>query len=85
MKMAMAADARIALPATGQLKGKAAALARRKWSIVKFSNGELMGEKLKCPKLKQRAYRSSATTRVCMSITAADVPVQTKVSRRAYM
>lgn len=82
--MAMAADARIALPATGKLKGKADALARRKWSSVKFSNGELMGEKLKCTKIKQTAYSSSATTRICMSITV-DVPGQTKVSLKAYI
>lgn len=81
--MAITADGRIALSATGQLHGTVA-LTGRKWSIVKFSNGELMGERLKYTKLKQRTYSNAAPSRVCMSVTA-DIAVQTKVSLESFV
>lgn len=44
--MAVSADGRVSLSATGQLHG-ATGLAGRSWKMVKFCNGELMGKKLK--------------------------------------
>lgn len=51
---------------------------------MKFSNGELMGERLKYTKLKQRTYSNAAPSRVCMSVTA-DIAVQTKVSLESFV
>lgn len=78
--MAVAQDGRLALLVAGKLHGTVALAEKRNWSVLKFCNGDLMGEKLKYTKLKQRHQRSGvAGPRVCMSLTA-DLLGETKVS-----
>lgn len=74
----MAADGRIALSATSTQIQSKVALAKRNCSIMKFSNGELMGEKLVSAELKQRVQSSSAPGHINMSL-ATDIAAQVKL------
>lgn len=76
--MAVTANGRITLSATVQLDGTARFYGR-KGRLVKFCNGELMGEKLNFAPLEQRSKNNSMKNPVCMSLTA-DFAGETKVS-----
>ncbi|XP_054805818.1 glucose-1-phosphate adenylyltransferase large subunit 1, chloroplastic isoform X2 [Prosopis cineraria] len=73
--MAVSADCRISLSASVQLRG-ARGLAGRNWKLVKFSNGELMGQKLMLPKLLQQGNGNTHCTHnnimqpISLSLTA---------------
>ncbi|KAF4365053.1 hypothetical protein CsatB_026116 [Cannabis sativa] len=80
--MAVSADCRISLSAAGQLRGMTG-LAGKNWRLVKFCNGEVMGNKLRQTQLQQSLGRVFVTNknvrqRVCMSLTT-DVPSQSKL------
>ena len=80
--MAVAIDGRIAFRPAGQLHGTVALSGKRNWSIIKFCNGDFMGEKLNCRKLQQRHLENGiARAPVSMSLTA-DIVRDTKVSVR---
>ncbi|KAL0348821.1 UNVERIFIED_CONTAM: Glucose-1-phosphate adenylyltransferase large subunit, chloroplastic [Sesamum angustifolium] len=75
--MAVTANGRITLSATAQLDG-AARLYGRKGRLVKFCNGEIMGEKLNFAPLQHRNKNNSIKSSVCMSLTA-DFAGETKL------
>ncbi|KAF8015692.1 hypothetical protein BT93_H1267 [Corymbia citriodora subsp. variegata] len=79
--MAVSADGRVSLSATGQLRG-ATGLAGRSWKMAKFCNGELMGKKLK---MSQAGHgingKSDVKRHVSMSLTA-DVAGEVKIKLR---
>ncbi|XP_027164958.1 glucose-1-phosphate adenylyltransferase large subunit 3, chloroplastic/amyloplastic [Coffea eugenioides] len=77
--MAVAIDGRIAFRPAGQLHGTVALSGKRNWSIIKFCNGDFMGEKLNCRKLQQRHLENGiARAPVSMSLTA-DIVRDTKL------
>lgn len=69
--MVISTDCRISPSVASQLHG-AAGLVGRKWSLVKFCNGQLMGKKLKLTQLQQIKNGSTKNVKqlVCMSLTA---------------
>ncbi|KAG8370139.1 hypothetical protein BUALT_Bualt14G0086300 [Buddleja alternifolia] len=67
--MAFTADGRIALSATGHLHGGTRFQGRNR-SLVKSSNGELMGAKLKFAPFQLRKKSNANRSNFCMSITA---------------
>ncbi|XP_022874742.1 glucose-1-phosphate adenylyltransferase large subunit 3, chloroplastic/amyloplastic-like [Olea europaea var. sylvestris] len=75
--MTATADGRIALPAAGQLHS-IAGLSRRNGRLVKFSNGEFTGEKLKLTQFQQRTKYSGNKNPICMSLTV-DVAGEAKL------
>ncbi|XP_052189275.1 glucose-1-phosphate adenylyltransferase large subunit 3, chloroplastic/amyloplastic [Diospyros lotus] len=81
--MAVSADGRIALSATGQMSGPEGMPGSR-WRLVKFCNGELMGTKMKTTmklklQLQQHGARNdNARPCVCMSFTT-DVAGEVKL------
>lgn len=76
--MAFTANGHIALSATGQLHGPTR-LHQRNGRLVKFCNGELMGEKLKFAPIQTRKKANAIVTRICNTLTA-DLSGETKVS-----
>uniref|UniRef100_A0A2P2LH47 Glucose-1-phosphate adenylyltransferase n=1 Tax=Rhizophora mucronata TaxID=61149 RepID=A0A2P2LH47_RHIMU len=70
--MAVPADGRLfSLPAAGRLRGTAG-LGGRNLRLVKFADGELMGNKLKLPQPHCQGAHSKQVKglQVCMSLTA---------------
>ncbi|KAK6139070.1 hypothetical protein DH2020_027193 [Rehmannia glutinosa] len=77
--MAATANGRMALSATGQLRGPAR-FHGRNGKLVKFCNGELMGEKLKFAPIQQRNKNNAITsTHVCNNSLTADFAGETKL------
>ncbi|GAA0185296.1 hypothetical protein Leryth_022178 [Lithospermum erythrorhizon] len=64
-------DGRIALSTSRNLRGGATLVGRRQCRIVKFSGGELIGEKVKMVRIQQQsmAKRSVARPGVCTTLT----------------
>lgn len=80
--MAVSADGRVSLSATGQLRG-ATGLAGRSWKMVKFCNGELMGKKLKMGQPGHGVNgKSDGGRHVSMSL-ATDIAGESKVKLRS--
>ncbi|XP_030470470.1 glucose-1-phosphate adenylyltransferase large subunit 3, chloroplastic/amyloplastic-like isoform X2 [Syzygium oleosum] len=76
--MAVSADGRVSLSATGQLRGTTG-LVGRSWKMAKFCNGELMGKKLKMSQTGRGVNGKSDVKRhVCMSLTA-DIAGESKL------
>lgn len=81
--MALSADGRFSLSATGQLRGATGlAAGSRNWRLVKPCNGELMGTKLNTnAKRRNEAGSKLVQKQVCMTLTA-DIAGESKVSER---
>ena len=79
--MAVSVDhCRISLSATVHSRGAAG---RNPRGLVKFCNGEVMGKKLQLSQVQQGAancIKNKKNGRVCMSLSAADVVGEAKVS-----
>ncbi|TXG71985.1 hypothetical protein EZV62_000564 [Acer yangbiense] len=71
--MALSADGRFSLSATGHLRGTTGLAGSRNWRLVKFCNGELMGQKLNVTQVRNgdnKSKQAAANKRqVCMSLT----------------
>lgn len=77
--MAVSAGGQIMLSSTVQLR-EATGLGGRKWGLVKFSNGEIMGRKLELQGCGGSGGRTKnvGQQHICMSLTA-DVASESKV------
>ncbi|KAL9408021.1 hypothetical protein AB3S75_046547 [Citrus x aurantiifolia] len=78
--MALSADGRFSLSATGQLRGATGlAAGSRNWRLVKPCNGELMGTKLNTnAKRRNEAGSKLVQKQVCMTLTA-DIAGESKL------
>ncbi|KAH9765206.1 glucose-1-phosphate adenylyltransferase large subunit 1 [Citrus sinensis] len=78
--MALSADGRFSLSATGQLRGATGlAAGSRNWRLVKSCNGELMGTKLNTnAKHRNEAGSKLVQKQVCMTLTA-DIAGESKL------